>query len=55
LVMGATYDEANQSYTVGLVLLSVTAIVALVFVIVRLWRKEGASESPTTSVAAEAQ
>lgn len=29
LVMGATYDEEDHSYTVGLLLLCVTAIVAL--------------------------
>jgi NNP family nitrate/nitrite transporter-like MFS transporter len=31
LVMGLTYDETAHSYTVGLVLLSVTAVAALVF------------------------
>ena len=31
LVMGATYDEADQSYTVGLVLLCVTASIALLY------------------------
>nr|WP_300052536.1 MFS transporter [uncultured Nocardioides sp.] len=31
LVMGATYNEADHSYTVGLVLLCVTAVVALLF------------------------
>ena len=31
LVMGATYNEAAHSYTVGLVLLCVTAVAALVF------------------------
>jgi NNP family nitrate/nitrite transporter-like MFS transporter len=31
LVMGATYSEADHSYTVGLVLLCVTAVVALLF------------------------
>ena len=36
LVMGATYDEVAHSYTIGLVLLCVTATVALVFVLVRL-------------------
>jgi NNP family nitrate/nitrite transporter-like MFS transporter len=29
--MGATYNEADHSYTVGLVLLCVTAVVALLF------------------------
>ena len=31
LVMGATYNEADHSYTIGLILLSVTAIGALLF------------------------
>ena len=31
LVMGATYDEADHSYTIGLILLCVTAVVALLF------------------------
>ena len=31
LVMGATYDEADHSYTVGLTLLCATAVVALLF------------------------
>jgi NNP family nitrate/nitrite transporter-like MFS transporter len=39
LVMGATYDEAARSYTTGLVLLCVTAAVALLFVLVRLPRE----------------
>ena len=29
--MGATYDEADHSYTIGLILLCVTAIGALLF------------------------
>jgi MFS transporter, NNP family, nitrate/nitrite transporter len=32
LIMGATYDEADNDYTVGLSLLCVTAVVALLFV-----------------------
>jgi NNP family nitrate/nitrite transporter-like MFS transporter len=36
LVMGATYNEQDQSYTVGLVLLCITAAVALAFVLLRL-------------------
>jgi MFS transporter, NNP family, nitrate/nitrite transporter len=31
LVMGATYNEADHSYTVGLILLCVTAVVAVLF------------------------
>jgi len=44
LVMGATYDEAEGSYTIGLVLLCVTAVVAFLFVLLRLKR-----EPPTAS------
>jgi len=40
LVMGATYDEATQSYTVGLVLLSATAVVSFLFVLLRLKRED---------------
>lgn len=40
LVMGATYDEASGSYTIGLVLLCITASAALAFVILRLPREE---------------
>jgi MFS transporter, NNP family, nitrate/nitrite transporter len=32
LIMGATYDEAGNDYTVGLSLLCVTAVVAFLFV-----------------------
>jgi len=38
LVMGATFNEADGSYTIGLVLLCITASVALVFVLMRLPR-----------------
>jgi hypothetical protein len=31
LVMGATYNEAEHSYTIGLVLLTITATGALLF------------------------
>lgn len=40
LVMGATYDEASGSYTVGLVLLCITAAAAVAFVVLRLPREE---------------
>ena len=33
LVMGATYDEQDHSYTIGLLLLCATAVVALVYTI----------------------
>jgi NNP family nitrate/nitrite transporter-like MFS transporter len=39
LVMGATYDEVDHTYTVGLVLLCATALVAFFYVLLRL-RKE---------------
>ncbi|GCD19642.1 MFS transporter [Cellulomonas algicola] len=40
LVMGATYDEATHSYTVGLLLLSATAVVSFLFVLLRLKRED---------------
>ena len=40
LVMGATYNEVDHSYTTGLVLLCITAAVALAFVLLRLPREE---------------
>jgi MFS transporter, NNP family, nitrate/nitrite transporter len=40
LVMGASYNEAGHSYTTGLVLLCITAAVALVFVLLRLPREQ---------------
>lgn len=40
LVMGATYDEATHSYTVGLLLLSATALVSFLFVLLRLKRED---------------
>lgn len=40
LVMGATYNEADGSYTTGLVLLCLTAAAALVFVVVSLPREK---------------
>jgi NNP family nitrate/nitrite transporter-like MFS transporter len=46
LVMGATYDEAGHDYTIGLVLLSVTAVAALVFVLYGLRSKAGAAVLP---------
>ena len=41
LVMGATYNEVDGSYTIGLVLLCVTATAAVVFVLSRLRREPG--------------
>ena len=44
LVMGATYDEADHSYTIGLMLLCATALVALVYTLLGIKkRKEPAS------------
>lgn len=40
LVMGATYDEVTHSYTVGLLLLSATAVVSFLFVLLRLKRED---------------
>jgi MFS transporter, NNP family, nitrate/nitrite transporter len=39
LVMGASYNEAGHSYTTGLVLLCITAAVALLFVLLRMPRE----------------
>ena len=39
--MGATYDEAAHSYTIGLVLLCVTAIGALLFTLFGIKRRPG--------------
>ena len=36
LVMGATYDPGGSDYLIGLILLSVTALLALLFTIFRL-------------------
>ena len=43
LVMGATYDEANNDYTIGLSLLFVTAAIAFLFVLLRLKREPRAA------------
>ncbi len=40
LVMGATYDKANNNYTVGLLLLVATALIALAYTAVRLHARE---------------
>jgi NNP family nitrate/nitrite transporter-like MFS transporter len=39
LVMGATYDEVSNNYTIGLGLLCLTAVIAFVFVLVFLRRE----------------
>ena len=46
LVMGATYDEAAHSYTVGLALLCLTAVVALVFVLTAVRDKKSPQQQP---------
>src|SRR6478609_6027707 len=43
LVMGATYDEATHSYTIGLILLCITAVGALAFTIGLDRRKPGSA------------
>ncbi len=43
LVMGATYNEAAHSYTIGLVLLTITAGAALLFTLFGIRRKASAS------------
>jgi len=44
LVLGATYNEADHSYTIGLVLLCITATVALAFVLLRLPREKAQTQ-----------
>ncbi|MBO9554797.1 MFS transporter [Cellulomonas sp.] len=46
LVMGATYDEATHSYTIGLLLLCATALAAFFYVLFRL-RKETPAAAAT--------
>ena len=48
LVLGATYDEATHSYTTGLILLCITAVIALVFTIV-LARRQPPRSSPAAN------
>jgi NNP family nitrate/nitrite transporter-like MFS transporter len=43
LVMGATYNEAAHSYTIGLVLLTITAVGALLFTLFGIRRKAPAT------------
>jgi MFS transporter, NNP family, nitrate/nitrite transporter len=43
LVMGATYDEAAHSYTIGLVLLTITGSAALLFTLFGIRQKEPAT------------
>ena len=50
LVMGATYNEATHSYTVGLLLLCCTALLAALFVIIRM-RSSGDSSRQQVAAA----
>src|SRR4029453_12018586 len=43
LVLGATYNEAEHSYTIGLVLLTITASAALLFTLFGIRRKAPAT------------
>jgi MFS transporter, NNP family, nitrate/nitrite transporter len=45
LVMGATYNEDDHSYTVGLMLLCVTAVVALLYTLLGIKRKQPAAST----------
>jgi MFS transporter, NNP family, nitrate/nitrite transporter len=47
LVMGATYNEAAHSYTIGLVLLTITAVGALLFTLFGIRRKTPATTQHT--------
>ena len=46
LVMGATYDEEDHSYTIGLLLLCATAIVALVYTLFGIRKRVATEETP---------
>ena len=43
LVMGATYNEATHSYTVGLILLCITALVTLAYTTFGIKKKQGSA------------
>ena len=45
LVMGATYDPVGNNYTVGLLLLVATALVALGYTVFRLHAHEPATQT----------
>lgn len=49
LVLGATYNEETHSYTIGLVLLVVTAAAAFVFTYLRLPREDRAGQPQRTT------
>ena len=46
LVMGATYDSADNNYTTGLALLSLVSLLALLYT---AWRLPGRSRAPAKS------
>jgi nitrate/nitrite transporter NarK len=46
LVMGLTYDETDHSYTIGLVLLCITAVIALAFTFVLRRRSSARALAP---------
>ncbi|MFD6859585.1 nitrate/nitrite transporter [Rhodococcus sp. NPDC060090] len=46
LVMGATYDPVDNDYTVGLLLLVVTALIALAYTALKLKTREPATDTP---------
>jgi NNP family nitrate/nitrite transporter-like MFS transporter len=49
LVMGATYNEADHSYTIGLVLLTITAAGALIFTLFGMRKKAVPAPGPVTA------
>jgi NNP family nitrate/nitrite transporter-like MFS transporter len=44
--MGATYDSADNNYTIGLALLSLVSLLALLYT---AWRLPGRSRAPAKS------
>lgn len=50
LVLGATYDEASHSYTIGLLLLVVVAAVAGTYAVLGIRNRDAAEESPERRV-----
>jgi NNP family nitrate/nitrite transporter-like MFS transporter len=48
--MGATYDEADHSYTVGLILLCLTAVGAFLFALLGL-KREAQTPAPAAPAA----
>lgn len=43
LVMGATYNEATHSYTIGLILLCITALITLAYTTFGIKKKQGSA------------